>query len=121
MEKEIFKDFEIKVLKILVSDELVSNNLKEVIENAEFVGYEYTGAGYFLTVQHPILPQERIVCHEPVVIGEHENIQSGFVIFLENKELTLECHSWGELEIPEDYRDRDIEIQISKELSAKNI
>jgi hypothetical protein len=37
-------------------------------------------------------------------------VHSGFVVFLENGELTLECHSWGDVQIPESYREESVEI-----------
>ncbi len=59
------------------------------------IGYEYTGSGYFLAISHPNLPDKRIVCDEPIVMGEADNITCGFIIFIENRELVIECHSWG--------------------------
>ncbi len=110
MIKEIFKDFELKVLQTLVANKLPTEAFNEIIQNAEFVSYEYTGCGYFLTVQHFNLPVERQVCSEPIVIGEVDNIQCGFIVFLENREMTIECHSWGEIDVPENFRDKHVEI-----------
>lgn len=110
MGKEIFKDYEEKVLDILVSKTLSFKKLNEIIRNSEFVGYEFTGSGYYLTVRHQNLPKERIVCSKPALIGEAENIECGFVVFLENNELTIECHSWGELEVPENFREKNVQL-----------
>ena len=96
---------------MLVSNQVSSEKLTDIIQNAEFVGYEYTGSGYYLTVRHPNLPKDRIVCSKPIIVGESENIQCGFVVFLENNELTIECHSWGELEIPENFREKSIQLR----------
>lgn len=111
MKTEIFNNYEKKVLEILVSNELSSEKLIDVIENAVFIGYEYTGSGYYLAVRHPNLPKNRIVCSKPTLVGEAENIKCGFVVFLENNELTIECHSWGELEIPENFREKNIQLR----------
>jgi hypothetical protein len=80
------------------------------VREAEFVGYEYTGSGYFLSVRHATLPKERVVCHEPIVTGSADGITCGFIIFIENGELTIECHSWGDADIPEAFRDTDVQV-----------
>ena len=71
---EILKDYEKEVLNLLVSDVLSSDKLNIVINNGEVFGYEYTGSGYFLGIQHSLLPKERIVCSEPIVIGEADEL-----------------------------------------------
>lgn len=94
-----------------MANKLSSVTLTDIFQNAKFVGYEYIGSGYYLTVRHPNLPKNRIVCSKPILIGEAENIECGFIVFLENNELTIECHSWGELEIPENFREKNIELR----------
>ncbi len=106
------KDYEKKVIEILVSNKLSPEALANVIQNAEFVSYQYTGSGYFLTIRHSDLPENRVVCDRPFPVGKAENIQCGFIVFLKNNELTIECHQWGELEIPEDFREKNIELGV---------
>lgn len=106
----IFTEYEITVLHLLARDVLSSGQLEVFLREAEFVGYEYTSCGYFLSARHQSLPRERIVCHQPVVIGSADGISCGFIIFIENHELTIECHSWGSDDIPEWFRDRDVQI-----------
>jgi len=108
---EILKDYEKKVLGLLVSDVLSAEQLNSIVRDSELVGYEYTGSGYFLKIRHWLLPKERIVCSEPTVIGEANNIICGFVVFIENSELVIECHSWGELEVTEDFRNKDVQVK----------
>jgi hypothetical protein len=72
--------------------------------------YEYTGCGYFLSVKHPSLPAEPRTLSEPAVVGKVGDIQAGFVVFLGDGELTLECHTWGPVDIPEDFREREVLI-----------
>lgn len=117
--KDLFKNYEKKVLETLVSSKISSDDLSSIIMNAELVDYEYTGSGYFLTVQHSSVPEQRIVCDKPSLMGEAGKIICGFIVFLENNELTIECHSWGEVEIPEDFRERDVKVQ-NFEISQKN-
>jgi hypothetical protein len=104
------RDYEKKVISILTKDVLPRDIVNAVTMAGEVIRYEYTGVGYFLTLRHSSLPSERIVCDKPVLIGRGGGIQAGFVVFLENKELLLECHSWGDGSIPEAYRDQDVEI-----------
>src|SRR2546430_10362022 len=110
----IFKDFEIKAIRLLASSVLSSQHLEALVREGDFIGYEYTGNGYFLSVSHASLPTERIVCHKPIVIGSIEGIACGFIIFIENGQLTIECHSWGDVEIPEWFRDRDVQVTATK-------
>lgn len=72
--------------------------------------YEYAGCGHFATLRHPGIQTERVVCDEPRVVGESCGIRSGFIVFLENNELTLECDSWGKDDVPESYRYEDVRI-----------
>jgi hypothetical protein len=111
MGEQIFTEYEKKVLAILVSNTLSSEKLNETILNAEFIDYEYSGSGYYLSVRHPNLPFNRIVCDKPILMGKAENIECGFVVFLESNVLTIECHSWGELEIPQDFREKNVELR----------
>lgn len=76
------------------------------------VSYDYSGSGYFLTVSHPRLPTERSVYSEPAVVGNYEDVQAGFVVFVQDNELMLECHTWGAVEVPSDYRDKDVKISV---------
>jgi len=114
---EILKSYEKKVLNLLLSEILSSVQLKELMRNAKLISYKYTGCGYFLTIAHPDLPKERIVCSKPTLIGEVDGIKSGFVIFIENNELTIECHDWGhEITVPEDFRDKNVQIKIATDM-----
>ena len=108
---EVLKDYEKRVINLLTSNILSQEQLNEVIQNAELVEYDYTGCGYFLTMRHPFLSEDRIVCSEPNLIGEADGTTCGFVIFIENKELTIECHSWGEKDVPQEFRDKDVQVR----------
>jgi hypothetical protein len=106
----MLKDYEIKVLYLLASNVLSAQQLETLVSEGEFVEYDYTGCGYFLSIRHPSLPKDRIVCHEPLVTGRADDIICGFVVFIENHQLTIECHSWGDIDVPEDFRDRDVQV-----------
>ncbi len=108
---DVFKGYEKKVLTLLASRILSPNHLNDIERDAELVDYEYTGSGYFLEVRHSSLPQERIVCDKPIVIGETDGITCGFIIFIEKGKLTIECHSWGEINVPENFRDKNVQVK----------
>ena len=103
------RDYEKQVIAILTEKVLPPSVVHAVTTGGEVISYEYTGVGYFLTLRHPNLPSERIVCDKPMVIGKGSGVEAGFVVFLENKELLFECHTWQD-SLPEAYRNQDVEI-----------
>ena len=107
----VFRNYEQKVLNLLVSAVFSPQELNCIIQDSELVDLEHTGSGYFLEVSHPSFPKERIVCHKPTVIGEADGITCGFVVFIENNNLTIECHDWGESDIAGDFRDKDVQVK----------
>ena len=107
----ILKKYEEQVVERLTKDVLPPGLVESIKTEGTISSYDTTGNGYFLTIKHDELPEKRIVCHQPLLIGESEGIQTGFVIFIENHELTLECHGWGDVEIPRTYRERDVQIR----------
>jgi hypothetical protein len=112
-----FRRHELEVLRLLVTPVLGAEVVSTIARDSELVGIKHTGVGYFLTVRHASLPAKRLVCSEPVLTGRAGEVDSGFVVFVENGELTLECHSWGDDQIPESYREESVEIaQLNKSL-----
>jgi capsid portal protein len=105
------KSHEQIVLDILVSGIIPNDTLKEIKNDPMISEYNVTGNGYFLTMKHQNMPVERKVCDKPMLIGESGGIETGFIVFIENGELTIECHGWGDREIPQDYREFDIQIK----------
>ncbi|MDO8926092.1 MAG: hypothetical protein Q7U94_04175 [Sideroxyarcus sp.] len=105
-----FQNFESHVLHLLVAPKLGTDTVDAVVREGQLVSYNYSGSGYFLTIAHPILPTTRIVCSEPQVVGRAGNIHSGFIVFIENGELTLECHTWGEIDVPENFRKLSVAV-----------
>src|SRR5215212_6090184 len=97
----ILKEYEKTVLYLNASSVLSAQQLESVIREGRLVEYDYTGCGYFLTIEHPDLPIARIVCDTPKLTGIADGIISGFVIFIEDGQLTIECHSWGDVDVPE--------------------
>ncbi len=86
--------------------------MKNSILNSPITGYDYTGAGYFLELTNDILPKDRKTISKPTLFGHADNFEIGFLIFIEDSTLTLECHSWGEEKPPETIRKKTIAIEI---------
>lgn len=107
------RDHEKEVIRLLTASLMPTGLLERILNESEFVDYNYTGAGYFFTVRHPELPVDRIVCSTPLIVGEADQLSSGYIVYIENHELTLECHSWDGL-VAADYRDRDVQLSIKK-------
>lgn len=105
------KTFEVEVVRLLAAGTLSPDQLESVIAFDGPVRYEYSGSGYFLTFSLPALPEPRVVCSEPKVIGRSGEIVCGFVLFIEGGELTFECHTWGPVDVPDGFRDFAVEIE----------
>ena len=108
---QAFRPFELKAIRLMAEGTLSEAQLISLDEIGLPLSYEYTGCGYFLTVVHSSLPTEKKTLSIPPVVGKAGNIQAGFVVFLGNQELTLECHTWGEVDVPENFRDLDVAIE----------
>ena len=100
--------FEAEAIRLMVGDELASEVLDSVL-SVDDAAYNYTGWGYFLSVKHPGLPSERSI-PGPAVVGVGGDVLAGFVVFIENNELTLECHGYGDVAVPADFRERDVKV-----------
>lgn len=107
------RPFELEVIRLMAKGVLSDEQIAALSEADVPDNYEYTGSGYLLTLRHPSLPIKRQTLSEPAVIGTVGNVQAGFVIFLGDKELTLECHTWGLTDVPANFRDREVFINVS--------
>ena len=104
----VFRPFEVEAIRLMTAGVLSDRQLLLVLNAAHVKSYEYTGSGYFLTVEELLLPVEPRTLSNPVVVGNVDEIQAGFVVFLGDGELTLECHTWGDIDVPADFRDRSV-------------
>lgn len=107
----LIKQFEINVIEALASDALGVETVQRIFSTATEVSCEFTGVGYFLEIRHPELPTKRHVCSEPQVSGYHNNLQVGFVLFIEDGALTLECHTYGNESLPTNFRECNVQIE----------
>lgn len=108
-------NYEIEVLSLMLKDKFTDEELNSILKSP-ISGYSYTGAGYFLELENNILPINRKTVSEPTLLGRAENLEVGFLIFIENSKLTLECHSWGAENLPETIREKSINIGAGNKL-----
>ena len=106
----VFRDFELEALNLLLRDAVTSEQMRLVATFSGATSDRYTGSGYYLTISDQNLPIDKITSSEPAVVGKSGDVQCGFVAFLGNHELTLECHTWGPVDVPDDFRDRAVVI-----------
>jgi len=111
------KDFENQVVLALLRAKGLEG-LFDILTSATNEEFDYTKVGYYLTIKDPRLPVERYVLDEPFFLGRTEGLpEVGFVAFIENHEFTFECVTFQSAAasddyIPEDFRDRKVEVSI---------
>lgn len=103
-----FREFEMEAIRLMARGVLSEEQLHAVQAADRPCRYTYTGSGYYLAISHASLPIEQKTLSYPPVVGNVGEIQAGFVVFLGDQELTLECHTWGAVDVPEDFRDRHV-------------
>lgn len=103
------KEFEKRVIRLLAADALPPQVLEAALRKPRSVALDNTGGGYLLTIRHADLPAERIVCSTPLVTGKGSGVQAGFLVVIEQRELTLECHGYA-ADFPADYRENPVLI-----------
>jgi hypothetical protein len=105
------KNFEIQVIEILAAGFLSNDAIVVLTSPSTSANYEYTGCGYFLTIRDSALPAEKRTLSIPTLIGSLGDVVCGFVVYVDEHELTLEVHDWGTLHVTKDYRDGDVIIR----------
>ena len=92
------KEFE----KNIVNELLNTPELKSVVHSGilDNETTEFSGVGYFLTIKDSELPKERIVLDKPAINGMLGGVEVGYLAFVENSELTLECYSYEKEVLP---------------------
>ena len=98
------KEFERQIIHELREMSGLGNILLSETADNEVV--EFSGAGYFLTIKYSRVPKDRIVLDRPDIRGKLGGIDVGYVAFVENSELTLECYSYGQEILPK-HRDQE--------------
>jgi hypothetical protein len=105
------KPFEMKVIRAMASYLLSADALDALTNPSEPIHYRYSGSGYFVTIRDPRLPIKRLTLSVPPLVGKSDDTVSGFVVFIGGGELMLECHSWGYINVPADFRERDVIVR----------
>ena len=106
----MFRYFEREAIRALVGGKLGRDVVERVLSATE-VEVDWTGAGYFLTVADDDLPTERSVFSTPLIVGTGGGVDVGFVVFVENAQLTLECHGFDD-RFPDDLRDVEVSLSV---------
>jgi hypothetical protein len=105
-----FKRYEVDVLERLLSEHYTREQLMELLDRAEPQKIEYTGYGFFVTATNPAIGRERRVCSDPSLVAESRDRAAGFVVFLEDGQLTLETFPPDGESLPADFREREVNI-----------
>jgi hypothetical protein len=51
-----------------------------------------------------------MVFDKPTVLGRAGEVVGGYLVFIQDGELMLECYSAGAIDLPPDFRDRDVQV-----------
>ncbi|HUR30358.1 MAG TPA: hypothetical protein VMZ69_02940 [Saprospiraceae bacterium] len=105
--------FEVEVLKLMINDRLTDLKWNEFISTCSIVGYEYTGSGYILKINLGDIDMPNEVIDQPIIIGKFNQWLVGFILFIEDNFLFIECHGWGYENPPAEMREFDYQIEIS--------
>jgi hypothetical protein len=106
------KKFEQEVVSHLLKDKVTTDELQKVLSECSIQSYDFTGAGYFLDLSCKDLKLVKQTIDEPLVTGKNNGIEVGFLLFVDNEEITIECHGWGGGNLPENIRELDFLITV---------
>ncbi|WP_251358428.1 hypothetical protein [Kangiella sp. TOML190] len=113
------EDFEKEALRLLCSDALSKDVLRKAILSPDSIRCEFTGAGYFLDIEHKdIVSNKKIVCSTPIVSGKFKDQEVGFIAFIENGSICLECYNCSDKDMSNDIRAGSFEIHTSTSLPS---
>ncbi|MFK5921005.1 MAG: hypothetical protein QM496_02405 [Verrucomicrobiota bacterium] len=128
---DALRDYEIELIRRMIDrpnpeeewlavDDLIKlKPYLEEIDTSKFLNYEYTVVGYFVTVSHPKIPNERLVLSAPRISYEIDGNDIGFVLFFEDGELMIDCHALSEHDCPINSRDRGITIRDERDFNNR--
>jgi hypothetical protein len=105
------EEYERTIIRMLCSDAVSNSTLHDVMNNPEKIECKFTGAGYYLDVFHSDLPAERIVLDTPNIVGVYQEIEVGFIAFIEDHVLCLECYNYNDARgVPPGIRNGTVQI-----------
>jgi hypothetical protein len=106
-----FKRYEVDVLKMLLASEFSEHALLCLLDEATMPEVQYTGYGFFVSVQHPTIGKaRRVYSDSPELHWDSGRHIAGCVVFLENNELTLETYPWDGESLPGTFREADVRV-----------
>ena len=106
-----FKAYEIALLHNVLADEFPPEQLAAIIEGASDPHVEFDGYGYYVSVRHAAIGSARRVTSAPPSLAGHcDGRMAGFIVFLEDGQLTLEIYPWDGDCLPATFRDGDVRI-----------
>ena len=106
------RNYEIEVLKVMLDDRITIDQWNRFVLNYTIDDYDYTGVGYFLKIIHHQSFFEQETISKPVVTGKFEGCFVGFILYIEQGYICIECHNWGGKELSENVRDLDFRIDV---------
>jgi hypothetical protein len=109
-----FKPFEKEIVSVLAGDVFSEEEQAQIFSEGTCWFESDHEAGYFINVKHPLIPDKRNVIDTPNVIAEVGETSVGFVIFIENNELSIDAFPWGEANVPPDFRERVERLRVGK-------
>ena len=104
------ESYEKEAIRILCGNEVPNSTLHQAMTNPSKLSCRFTGAGYYLDIEHIDLPEHRILCDKPTVAGEYQSREVGFIAFIENRSICLECYGYSANGVPESIRDGVVNI-----------
>jgi hypothetical protein len=106
--------FETEVLQYLLQNRLEQSEWQALVNNYQITNYDFTGAGYFLDIVCSSIKFEKETIDCPIVIGTVNDLEVGFLLFVEENNITIECHGWSDENLPENIRNLEVSITIDE-------
>ena len=115
-----FKHYEVEVLQLLLAPEFSHEALADLLNSAESPDAEYTKYGFYISIKNPKIGKDRRVYDGPTTLsGRWHKHTAGFIVFLEDDQLTLEVYPWDGETLPADFR--DVDVRVVQELPREKI
>jgi hypothetical protein len=111
-------EHEKQAIRILIGDGIPQQLLEELLASDQ-CSVDYNGYGYYVTVNDKRLPAKQIIFNGPVegvLAGKNPKGDiCGYIVFIQDKCLTLEIHPWLGIALPSDFREGKVDVRIVPE------
>lgn len=109
-----FFNFEERVVRSLVAAKLQPIAIQSVLRDSTLERVETFNGGYRVVVHHPDIQIKRSMVYDfPYVIGQYEDTRARFTVNVGPGVLTLECRSLDGTPIPDYFRKRQVQIDVT--------